>query len=400
MKLSIQNIFKNLKLHLFVLTFLTVLIALIQFLRHDSFNRIKQLEEQKTVVEKIYNLGRKDLDYSKISAQGLGNQLQASISSLSVEKQNDFLGSLIGVNAEIENQINELSKLSDNYITSASEYYGEKNDESVAHKLQEFSNSKILVTEAINELIIKDVDEDSKKFAFTQWIIYFTMFLSFIGTVWYAKRLSMILDDIKLLYAIGGEKNGEIIKTQEVDAINLRMIRKPTLSQNPSMIDPVTGIKNYKGMIQAYSEKKGLKESNYTVVCVFEIDNFKEHEKTLPKEFTQAVLKKVGFILSLYEQPTDVVARIEYCQFAVILSRDTQKKAFDECEDIRKNIEETSFKNPQGGTIPYTLSGGFIIKQANKSLEDSITFAKEVLQTAKEKGKNRIAQLRDHAEKF
>ena len=222
----------------------------------------------------------------------------------------------------------------------------------------------------------------------------------FFGAWFYSKKLTVIYDDIKSLFAVGGERLPQFIQTQEVNTIKMRMARKPRLSQNPSMIDSVTELKNYQGMMQAYSEKKWIKENNYTAVCVFEVDNFKELEKNLTKRYTQSVLKKISFILSLYEQPTDVIARIEYDRFAVILSRETKRETFDDCDAMRKNIEETVFNNPEGGTVNFTLSGGFLIKQNNKSLEDAIKQAKEILQAAKANGNNRIAQIHEHAEGF
>jgi len=399
MKFSILDVFKNIKFFFAIMTALLVLISLIELSQYSSYEKTKQLEEQKALVNKIYKLGRSDLDYSIINAQGLGAQLKTNLLFLTSTTTDDFLSKALGLNHENKNYIEELSLLEDTYISKANSYY-QKKDENLSQRLSELTIAKIALLNQLNEMIANNLDGDYKKFSFTQWIIYATLFLMLAGTLFYSNKLTIIYNDIKSLFAIGSERLSESIVTKEVDAIKMRMVRKPTLSQNPSMIDPVTGIKNYKGMIQSYSEKKGLKENNYTAVCVFEIDNFKEYEKTLSKEYTQSVLKKISFILSLYEQPADVIARIEYDQFAVILSRDTKDKAFADCEDMRKSIEETVFTNPQGGEIPFTLSGGFLIKQNNKSLDGCVTYAKELLQTAKTNGKNRIAQIRDHAEKF
>ncbi len=399
MKFSILDVFKNIKFFFAIMTALLVLISLIELNQYSSYEKTKQLEEQKALVNKIYKLGRSDLDYSIINAQGLGAQLKTNLLFLTSTTTDDFLSKALGLNHENKNYIEELSSLEDTYISKANSYY-QKKDENLSQRLSELTIAKIALLNQLNEMIANNLDGDYKKFSFTQWIIYITLFLMLAGGLFYSKKLTVIYNDIKSLFSIGSERLSESIVTKEVDAIKMRMVRKPTLSQNPSMTDPVTGIKNYKGMIQSYSEKKGLKDNNYTAVCVFEIDNFKEYEKGLSKEYTQSVLKKISFILSLYEQPTDVIARIEYDQFAVILSRETKDKAFTDCEDMRKSIEETVFKNPQGGEIPFTLSGGFLIKQNNKSLDGCVTYAKELLQTAKTNGKNRIVQIRDHAEKF
>jgi diguanylate cyclase (GGDEF)-like protein len=399
MKFSILDIFKKIKFYLTVTTLLLVFLSLIEFNRSISYERIQQLEAQKVIVNKVYDLGRNDLDFSIINAQGLGTQLKTNITLMNDLTTNDFLGKLLGLNHEYKGQTEKLSNLEDNFNLKADAYYQKKN-ENIAQRLNEFSVAKAELLNQLNEMIVSNINDEHQKLSFTKWFVYVSLLLTFAGALWYSRKLTLIYDDIKSLFAIGHERTSESILTKEVDAIKMRMIRKPTLSQNQSMIDPVTGIKNYKGMIQSYSEKKGMKDDNFTIVCVFEVDNFKEYEKNLSKEYTQSVLKKISFIISLYEQPTDVIARIEYDQFAVILSRETKKKAFSDCEAMRQSIEETQFNNPQGGTIPFTISGGFTIKQNNKSLENAISDAKELLQTAKEKGKNRIAQISDHAEKF
>ena len=46
-----------------------------------------------------------------------------------------------------------------------------------------------------------------------------------------------------------------------------------------------------------------------------------------------------------------------------------------------------------------TVSGGFIIKPNNTSLEEAMKQAKEILHYAQSTGKNKILQLRDLAQK-
>ncbi|MBU0632142.1 GGDEF domain-containing protein [bacterium] len=325
--------------------------------------------------------------------------LKTTALSLNTISSYDVLGTLFGFSSEFNNDIKILLDSEDKYIEQLNLYYA-NNTEELDKKLNDLTSSKKALLSHLDEIVYKNLKYDKSKFFITQWIFYTTFLLSLIGVFWYSKKLKIIYNDIRSLYAIGQEKTSETIATEEVDAIKIRMVRKPTTTQNPSMVDPVTGIKNYKGMVHAYSEKKGMKDSNYTTVCVFEVDNFRKYEKELPKELTQTMLKKIAFIISLYEQPTDVIARIDYDQFAVVLSRESKDKALNDCDSIRKSIEEAVFKNPQGERIPFTLSGGFLIKQANKSLDDAISNAKEILQTAKANGQNRIAQIRDHAEKF
>jgi diguanylate cyclase (GGDEF)-like protein len=151
-------------------------------------------------------------------------------------------------------------------------------------------------------------------------------------------------------------------------------------------------------MLSSYSSKKGMKDSNFTSVTVFEIDNFSKQKRAFSQEFTQAILKKVAFTISLHEQATDVIARTDYNQFTVILSRASKEQSFKDVDIIRQSISEIKFKVPGGDSTTITTSGGFIIKPNNLHLDEAIRKAKEVLIHAKKNGKNTISQIRDLAE--
>ena len=173
------------------------------------------------------------------------------------------------------------------------------------------------------------------------------------------------------------------------------MKKKNSDSIDKSLMDPVTEILNHKGLIVMYAQRKNLKSNNFTSVTVIEIDNFSKANRVYPQELTQAILKKVAFTLSLFEQPTDVIARTDYNQFTVILSRATKEQCFKEMEMIQQSISEIKFKLPSGEFVNITISGGFILKQNSKSLEETIFQSKKILRFAKEQGGNKIAQQTD-----
>ena len=62
---------------------------------------------------------------------------------------------------------------------------------------------------------------------------------------------------------------------------------------------------------------------------------------------------------------------------------------------IRQSINELKFKLPNGEFTTISVSGGFVIKPNNKILEDAIAQAMQILQVAKERGGNMIAQMSD-----
>lgn len=247
-------------------------------------------------------------------------------------------------------------------------------------------------------MIIKDISYNEEKFNILEKIAIAAFVITFFTTFWYRRRLNAVYKDILHLYAIDKNKKDYEIFSEEADAIQLRMSRKPVTTDNPAMIDPVTQINNHKGMLSSYSNKKGMKDSNFTSVTIFEIDNFSKQKRAYSQEFTQAVLKKVAFAISLHEQATDVIARTDYNQFTIILSRASKEQSFKDIDIVRQSISEIKFKAPGGSPITITVSGGFIIKPNNQVLDESLRQAKEVLQHAKAKGKDSIAQIRDLAE--
>ena len=159
-------------------------------------------------------------------------------------------------------------------------------------------------------------------------------------------------------------------------------------------MDPITEISNYKGLLHAFANRKS-KEGGSLAVCVFDIDDFKSLDREYPKSFTQMVLKKIAFMLSLYVQHTDILARTDYSQFTLVLSRNSLDQALKECDRIRKSVEETAFKVPQGNSIRITISGGLSPKAGNVSLEESIEMSRGILAKAQTMGKNSIKQARD-----
>ncbi len=165
------------------------------------------------------------------------------------------------------------------------------------------------------------------------------------------------------------------------------------------MIDPVTGLNNNKGMINSYSNKKNLKDSNFTALTIIEIDNFSKSKRAFSQEVTQNILKKIAYTISLHEQAIDVIARTDYNQFTLILSRASKGQAFKDVELIRQSIEELKFNIAYKSPVVITVSGGFIIKPNNTNSDEANRQAKEILQYAKTTGTNRILQTSDMVER-
>jgi len=400
MKLSIKKVLNNLTLLFTILTILLGLIAFSAVSEYTSFEKITNLQNQKKLINIVSTLGREDLELSSIQYRGKSTTLHNEIAKLHKLFSYDVQGRFIyNQTQSYNNELDDLKAYATLYTDSVGEWYDES-EENLDAREKAMISAQVRLINQIDAMIEQNIAYEHDKFILQEILIYLAFILSLGMALWYARRFSFIYKDIQSLYAVDLDLSTYEIATYEVEAIAKRMNRKVATSENPAMIDPVTQINNYKGMIHAYGSKKNTKDANFTGLCVFEVDHFKELDKRYPKEFTQSVLKKIAFMMTLHEQPSDVIARIDYCQFIVILSRPSKELALKDCETIRKSVEETGFKVPRAETLSLSVSGGYIVKPNNKTLDEAIAQAREILLTAQESGRNRIAQLRDHAEKF
>ena len=397
MKHSIKKIFSNL---ITIFGFITLIITLLTFLtleEHISYAKVDNLKNQKNTINSLTNLKKDDIELAIIQFNGKSNQLLLDINKLRKLNKYNYTEKLILSNSdEYMSDLDKLELLTKKFNKTAKNYYVEDlNKEEEKKRKEELENSFKSMNSFIDSLLLKNITYEEKKFYIFEKIIVLLFLISVFTLFWYKKRLNLIYNDLVSLYAMDKTKRNLKTFSQEADAIQLRMSKKPVDSDNPAMIDPVTQIKNHLGMLNSYSNKKGLKDSNFTSVTVFEIDNFSKQRRTFSQEFTQTILKKVAFTISLHEQATDVIARTDYNQFTVILSRSSKEQSFKDIDIIRQSISEIKFKEPGGKPVTITVSGGYMVKPANQSIEEAIKIAKEVLHMAKKSGKNSIFQTKD-----
>jgi len=401
MKYSIKRIFEHLKIYLLFIFFIALFALLLTFEQHLSFDKVNNLNNQKKIISTLTKLDKSDIELALIQFNGKSIQLHQEIDKLKILYKYNFTGRYILKNGEeYFNDLEKLSLLTDTFNKAAHKYYintKNKQLEDEAKKALDVSLYKI--TQYIDAMLLKDINYNQEKFNIVKILVIIVFVLILFATFWYRKMLNAIYRDVEYLFQVEKNKKDYEIFSLEADAIALRMNRKSVIQDNPTMLDPVTDINNYKGLLNSYANKKGLKDSNFTSVTILEIDNFSKTNRAFTQETTQAILKKVAYTISLHEQPIDVIARTDYNQFTVVLSRISKEQLFKDMEIIRESIAELKFHTPQNGQITITLTGGFIIKPNNTSLDEAIKQSKEILEFAKTTGKNRILQLRDFVQK-
>lgn len=377
-------------------TLMVIIVAAFVFEQNFSYKKIENLDEQRSIIESLTKIPRNDIELAKIQFNGKSNMLLVKIEQLKQLYKYDFVGQyILYTKNEYMKDLDELIRLTKEFNQAAKQYYVEnhENDEQNRKRLQKAFER---INKKLDEIYIKNVRYNKEKSFIIAQLVTFLLVMSILTTLWYRRRLHMILQDINYLSSIQPTKKNYVTQTLEADAILLRMRKKSGDATDPGLIDPVTEIFNHKGLKSAYAQKKkGSKEAHFTSVTVLEIDNFSKVNREYPQELTQAILKKVAFTLSLFQQPSDIIARTDYNQFTLIISRPTKEQCLKEIELIRESINELKFKLPNGESTNIRVSGGFVIKPSNKILDDVIRQAKQVLQVAKERGGNMIAQMSD-----
>ena len=395
MKYSIVKIFKNLSFMLMLNTFLVIIVAAFVLEQNFSYKKIENLDEQRAIIKSLTNIPRDDIELAKIQFNGKSNMLLVKIEQLKQLYKYDFVGKyIIYSEKEYMKDLDELIKITKEFNEAAKQYYVEN------HKYDKQNRKRLQIAFAkinkkLDELYIKNVRYNKQKSFIIAQLVTLLLIVSLFTTFWYRRRLKMILQDILFLSSIQPTKKNYTTQTLEADAIQLRMRKKSGETIDPSLLDPVTDVLNHKGLRVVYSQKKNMKEGHFTSVTVLEIDNFSKANREYPQELTQAILKKVAFTLTLFEQATDVIARTDYNQFTIVIARPTKEQCYKEVELIRQSINELKFKLPNGEYTNISVSGGFVIKPNNKVLDDAIKQAKQILQVAKERGGNMIAQMSD-----
>lgn len=394
MKYSIKKIFKNLSLFLMSAAVFAAFGVLVALEHTTSYKKIDNLENQKFMAAEILSLPKENIELSFIQLEGKTTQLRYSIEKLHTLYSYSFIEKLILSNShEYIADLKTLETLRADFAKKANAYFGSTKDEEI--KASELAISFDSFKSHINAIIVKSISYDQAKFNLHRQVSFLAFVIVLFAALWYRKKLALIYKDLELLN--NPNFGNYTFFSEEAKAISLKIKRKPPATENPTMLDAVTGINNLKGMMNSYAEKKGMKASNYTSVTVFEVDNFSKTNKPYSQELTQAILKKIAFSISLHQQATDVVARTDYNQFTVILSRPSKEQLFKDAQSIRQGISELQVSSPELGEIEITLSGGHFIKPNNVSLEEAIRQAKKILLHAQKNGKNKISQIKDIA---
>lgn len=390
MLISIRKVFFNLKTALLILGIGGMILTAQLFHIAQYSERLGALKNQHLLIEKIIHTDLSDPKMADILINGAVSEISLSV-KLSGEEA--LLDAFVNSNEEQASLLRSLEISSQAFQDNAllwSEALSISKDS--AHMRMMSARSAFLAD--IDRMMDYQVHIIQESIA-TAKIVAIVLFVTgFIVFLLYRYRLNQIYNDIDKACSIDTDGSIKLVSTQEIDFLLKRLVRKSAQSSlNPNLINPLSGLNNEKGLINAFSAKKAGKSGNTVFLSLFEIDHYASLENSISKEDMGNIFKKLGDILTMYEQPLDVIAHTDDNHLVFLMSRNTKQLALEESEKIIHTVEESSFTTAQG-PIKITLSAGFLLKPPAKSIDESIEEALKLIEKAKETGGNHVAQQR------
>ena len=387
------------KLFYSLTTLLIIFFIIVAGSEYSSLKKVENLQHEEKLSTTVYNLDRTNLDLANIQYRGMNTRLRHSSDALEGYYDNDFASKLfktanIFQTIDYKQELSKLKKDISNFNIAAGQWYTQENIEDVQHQAnrEKFTNTYTILTRQINSLSSENDSYSIKRHTFFAAVGVPLLLLTLIIGLLYrreSQRKKELLAETTNL-----KRNSYTVQAGQSPKHVEHTIKTPQ-AINPSYLDVATGINNDKGFMHEYNEHKGQNLRNYTAICLFSIDKLDEMEANFPAEFSESILKKVGFMLALYHHDRDIIGRIAHNRFAIMLSREEKSSAVNDCELIRKSVEGNQFTTEGGQELTITISGGFVQKESTQNINEILTKANKVLSMSIQHGGNRIAQLRD-----
>lgn len=396
MLLSIRKIFFNLKLSFFILGAGIALLGLeLVNITHYS-QRLNALKTQHTLIDTIISQNFTDKHMATITLNG--NLAQLSL-AVKLSDNDTLLDSFIPTTQE-QQTLSDALKSSSSAFKDAALFWSESTSRGQKTMHDQMIGKRNTYLADISAMIDYEIQMINTSIELAKKTVMVLIVLGLLIFLLYTYRLNQIYRDINRACSVDTDGTKPEVTTQEMDFIVKRLARKaPIVNTAQSLLNPQSGFNNEKGMLTLFNAKKGTKSSNSIFVALFEIDGHANVSNALSKEEMSSMYKKIGDIITLYEQPLDVIAHLDNNQFVFIMSRNSKDSALSDAEKIVHSVHDSSF-NTAKGAIKITLSGGILLKTPASTLESAIADAEKVVAKSKESGGNRIAQLREKADQY
>lgn len=162
-----------------------------------------------------------------------------------------------------------------------------------------------------------------------------------------------------------------------------------------SIRDDLTGVYNRRYFMEALEREvsKAKRYGSELVLCMFDLDHFKEVNDTYGHPAGDMVLREIGKMLKECVRQVDLICRYGGEEFAVILPNTQLEKARIVCERFRGIVNQHQFKyNSSQINITVSIGVAAFNHSIPESLNDLIAKSDEALYQAKAEGRNRVVE--------
>lgn len=183
------------------------------------------------------------------------------------------------------------------------------------------------------------------------------------------------------------EKEVEI-RTQALYQANWALEQEKEALRTLSYKDQLTGLYN-RFKLQELFEYEKNQSSRYGMqfsILLIDIDHFKQINDKLGHAAGDAVLKRVGKVLSDFTRKSDVAARWGGDEFVVFATETNLHQARELAEVIRRNIENADWANELDRNVTVSIGVASIADQ--QDLSNMMHIADKALYEAKRAGRN------------
>ncbi len=165
-----------------------------------------------------------------------------------------------------------------------------------------------------------------------------------------------------------------------------------------SLNDALTGLHNRRHMDDLLPElcAEARRTGQPLTLALLDADYFKSINDRWGHDFGDACLKHIASVLSQHvKRPRDVAIRFGGEEFALLLPGTEAKGAYDLCQRILEDMEQSAVKAENGEKVTFTLSAGTATLLPGEDTRSLFRRADEALYTAKSNGRNQTFQAND-----
>ncbi len=161
--------------------------------------------------------------------------------------------------------------------------------------------------------------------------------------------------------------------------------------------DTLTGLYNETFMHVRLQEeiKRAIVYQRPCAFIIIDIDRFKKYNQSFGSLQAESVIKRIAALIKDSVSEVDRVGRIGDDEFAVILPEKNKRQAQEIAENIRKKVE-FSYSEDTDPVRKITISAGVSENPVDGiTVEGLVTKAQELLQAAKNQGRNRVVSFKE-----